>query len=313
MSKLDIIERLKNLNLKNDSAIHVDLYDTEETKLMEEFLHFILIKKTYGENKNIINISKDIEIKIEIPNGYKDYFIVYPILTLFPTKKLSIKNLSPLIVTNEIDSNIQIVANYLKALKNDEIDKIDLYFEKVSPLDFLNLKTTKIVKSLPQNECEELIFNEIQEYIFEPNYYEIESFINYLANQFKKLCSNFYLCTDNLMYLIDKSSKIKTFIVKTIIKEAIFIIEGSHAKFLKEQIMINEMINKRKDFNLGIENLIQNKEKEISFDKLNYPLFFFNQGSENQSYSIISNLKKSDKEYPIFHKLINIYAISQRE
>ena len=178
LSKLDIIERLKNLNLKNDTAIHVDLYDTEETKLMEEFLHFILIKKTYGENKNIINISKDIEIKIEIPNGYKDYFIVYPILTLFPTKKLSIKNLSPLIVTNEIDSNIQIVANYLKALKNDEIDKIDLYFEKVSPLDFLNLKTTKIVKSLPQNECEELIFNEIQEYIFEPNYYEIESFIN---------------------------------------------------------------------------------------------------------------------------------------
>lgn len=263
MSKLDIIERLKNLNLKNDSAIHVDLYDTEETKLMEEFLHFILIKKTYGENKNIINISKDIEIKIEIPNGYKDYFIVYPILTLFPTKKLSIKNLSPLIVTNEIDSNIQIVANYLKALKNDEIDKIDLYFEKVSPLDFLNLKTTKIVKSLPQNECEELIFNEIQEYIFEPNYYEIESFINYLANQFKKLCSNFYLCTDNLMYLIDKSSKIKTFIVKTIIKEAIFIIEGSHAKFLKEQIMINEMINKRKDFNLGIENLC-NKPKGVN-------------------------------------------------
>ena len=47
-SKLDILERLKNLNLKNDSAMHADLYDTDETKLMEEFLHFLL-KKNHME------------------------------------------------------------------------------------------------------------------------------------------------------------------------------------------------------------------------------------------------------------------------
>jgi len=112
---------------------------------------------------------------------------------------------------------------------------------------------------------------------------------------------------------MDKSSKIKTFIVKTIIKEAIFIIEGSHSKFLKNQIMINEMNNNINDINLGIENLIQNKEKGISFNKLNYPLFFFNQGSDNQTYSIISNLKESDKEYQYFLKLKNIHAISKRD
>jgi len=176
-SKLDILERLKNLYLKNNSAIHVDLYDTEETKLMEKFLHFLLIKKSYGVNEDIINISKDIEIKIEIPNGYKDYFIVYPILTLFPSKKLSIKKLSPLVVRNEIYSNIQIVSNYLKALRNDEIDKIDLYFEKITPSDFLHYKTVRSAKSLSQNECEKLIFDETRQYIKEPNYYEIESFI----------------------------------------------------------------------------------------------------------------------------------------
>ena len=71
-------------------------------------------------------------------------------MTLFPTKKLSIKNLSPLIVTNEIDSKIQIVANYLKALINDEIDEKDLYFDKVSPTDFLRNKTVKFAKSLPR-------------------------------------------------------------------------------------------------------------------------------------------------------------------
>ena len=76
------------------------------------------------------------------------------------------------------------------------------------------------------------------------------------------------------MYLNIKSFQIKTFIVKTIIKNAIYIIEGSHSKFLKEQIMTNEMMNNIKDINLGIENLILNKEKEISFYNLNFPLFF---------------------------------------
>ena len=105
------------------------------------------------------------------------------------------------------------------------------------------------------------------------------------------------------MELFNKSFKIKTFIVKTIIKVAIYLIEGSHTKFLKDQIMINEMMNNIKDINLGIENLILNEEKVISFYQLkNFPLFFFNQGSDNQSFSIISNLKKSDKEYEIFHK-----------
>lgn len=176
-SKLDILERLKNLYLKNSNAIHVDLYDTEETKLMEEFLHSLLIKKSYGVNEDIINISKDIEIKIEISNGYKDYFIVYPILTLFPSKKLSIKKLSPLILSNKIDSNIQIGSNYLKALRNEEIDKIDLYFEKITPSCFLHYKTARSAQSLSQSECEKLIFDEIRQYISEPNYYEITSFI----------------------------------------------------------------------------------------------------------------------------------------
>jgi len=39
--------------------------------------------------------------------------------------------------------------------------------------------------------------------------------------------------------------------------------------------MINEIKNNKNDINLGFENLIQNKEKLISFYKLNYPLFFF--------------------------------------
>ena len=135
----------------------------------------------------------------------------------------------------------------------------------------------------------------------------------YLSNQIIKLNRNFYFCTNDLLYLKYKSFQIKTYIVKTIIKDAIYIIEGSNEKFLKNQIMINEMINNKNDINLGFENLIQNKEKLINFSKLNFPLFFFNQGSDNQSYSIISNLEKNDREYLNCLKIKNIHVMRKED
>jgi len=208
-----------------------------------------------------------------------------------------------LIVSNEIDSDIQIVANYLKVLKNDEIEKIDLYFERISPSDFLKNKSTKFAKCLPQNECEELVFDEIQQYISEPNYYEITSFINYLGKQFKYL--NFYSgLSYNSLHNDNQPYRFKTFILKSIIKGAIYFIESSHLKFIKDQEMINEMIPVIKESNLGIENLIKNEEKEISSYNLNFPLLFFNDEVGNL-FSIISNTKYKSKEYEDFYKFDN--------
>lgn len=44
---------------------------------------------------------------------------------------MKISNLDPLIVPNELDSNIQIVSNYLKGLKEDKINKFDLIFPNI--------------------------------------------------------------------------------------------------------------------------------------------------------------------------------------
>ena len=79
---------------------------------MEEFLHSLLITKSYEYNGNIFKLSKEIKIIIEIQNGYNDLLQKFPILSLFPIQKISINNLP--IVSNEIDSNIQINANYLR-------------------------------------------------------------------------------------------------------------------------------------------------------------------------------------------------------
>jgi hypothetical protein len=64
----DIIRRLKKLKVNSYCVIHIDLYDTDQTSLMIEFLFSILITRFYGQSEDVFYLSKNIPIKIEIPN-----------------------------------------------------------------------------------------------------------------------------------------------------------------------------------------------------------------------------------------------------
>jgi hypothetical protein len=95
----------------------------DQISLMMDFLFSLLITRFYGQNEDIFYLFKNIQIKIEIPNSFIDFFEKFPILSLFNIKEMKISNLYPLIEPKELDSNIQIVANYLKSLKEKNIDE----------------------------------------------------------------------------------------------------------------------------------------------------------------------------------------------
>ena len=226
LKRQDIIKRLKKLKFSKDSVLHLDLYDTEQTDVMMEFLFSILITKLYGRNENIFYLYNEVDIKIEIQNGFIDFLHKYPILTFFHLKKLSINKLAPLIVENDLNSNAQIVANYLKALKNNIIDKNDLYFEKISPEVFSNYKTKYDATILSQEECQKLIFDEIKNTIKVPNYYQITNFINILAEEFSKFSKNFYFEMNTLVY-IKKKIPFRKIIIESLIKATNHFCEGA--------------------------------------------------------------------------------------
>jgi hypothetical protein len=235
-NRKDIIRRLKKLEFSNKRVIHLDLYDTDKIDLMLEFLFSILITKIYGQNENIFYLPKNIIIKIEIPNGFIDFKQKFPILTLFPQKTLSINELAPLKVPKDITSNVQVVANYLKALNDNNIDinNKDLYFDKISTPDFLEYETIIKAEVLSQKECQKLIFNEITKTIKVPNYYQITSFIDVLAIQFKKFTRNFFL-TANELRMQQQDTSIRTFILESFIKITKYFTEGVFTKIVKAQ------------------------------------------------------------------------------
>ena len=108
--------------------MHVDLYDTDQKSLMNDFLFFVLFTKLYGQDNNIFYLSKKIIIYLEIPNSFINFFDNYPILSIFPNKKLSRELLEELLVPDDISSEIKIVSLYLKLLKE----------ENTVPENFLN-------------------------------------------------------------------------------------------------------------------------------------------------------------------------------
>ena len=84
-NRKDVINKLKKiynyLQVKkiNKKVIHLDLYDSKPIDLMKNFLYSFWITKLYRENDTLVYISKDIKIKIEIPNGFIDFFLKFPI------------------------------------------------------------------------------------------------------------------------------------------------------------------------------------------------------------------------------------------
>ena len=114
VKRLQIINAESKINDNKNTIFHIDLYDTDLKSLMNEFLYFILFTKLYNQENNIFYLSKEIKVYIEVPNSFINFFQKFPILNLFPKKMLSINNLEPLIVPDDICSNVKIVSIYLK-------------------------------------------------------------------------------------------------------------------------------------------------------------------------------------------------------
>ena len=108
-SKTDLLKRLKDIKETkniNNGTFHIDLYDTENIELMNEFLFSILVTKMYRQNQDIFYLGRDIPIMIEIPNSSIDYMKNYPILELFDIKILKIEELPPFETKYNFENNV---------------------------------------------------------------------------------------------------------------------------------------------------------------------------------------------------------------
>jgi hypothetical protein len=95
-NKITIKKNKKDIIKYKDIAIHIDLSDSKEIYLINEFLFSFLITKFYINNEDIIFIPKDIYIYIEIPNCLgKNYLTKVGILNFFKIQNIVLRELKP--------------------------------------------------------------------------------------------------------------------------------------------------------------------------------------------------------------------------
>ena len=104
----------------NNVSIHLDIMESEEISLINEFLFSFLVAKFYTNNGNIIYIPNNIKIYVEVPNSFENYLKKFGILNVFEIKNIALGELPEL----ELEEYIkQIFNRIIGKSTNKEIEE----------------------------------------------------------------------------------------------------------------------------------------------------------------------------------------------
>ena len=71
---------MDNSNNRKKKAIYLDLLESNNHSVLNEFLFSFLITKFYSNNEDFIYIPSNLEIYVEIPNCFNDFIQNHKIL-----------------------------------------------------------------------------------------------------------------------------------------------------------------------------------------------------------------------------------------
>jgi hypothetical protein len=219
-------ENQKKPEIKN--AVHLDLIESEETSIINEFLFAFLITKFYTNNETIIYIPKDIEIYIEIPNCFNDYLSQFGILKIFPRETISLAQKPRLNLSAEM---IEIFQRMVALNSNARIEE-------------------EFLAKFMDNE---------KKY----SYYQIIIFIRLFISQYNKFNSKLHFMETN-----DKGIKIDVTdkCIKDFARSTKYFIDGGFQKLIMEKINEEKLKKENKDYVDLLSDVYENDLKGKSFD-----------------------------------------------
>ena len=241
----------------NNVAIHLDLIETKETSLINEFLFLFLITKFYTNNEDIIYIPNNIKIYIEVPNSFEDYLTKFGILnafnrlniTLRESKKNETNNITNIpMLPLELDPKIRNKFKNLNGFKNDE----------------------EIEKFIKEN------FNSIN--IEEYSYHQVQTFINLYISQFESFNSK-------LQFKNYKGNDITQECIKYFAESTKYFTNGGFAKLIMKKKKINDIF----------ELCLDAYENDLSKAKFETPLIFYNKEKSNFILEKLPDISEEEK------------------
>ena len=326
----DIIRRLQTYQFESGkSLIHLDIHETKKVDLIKDFLFSFLILRSYFFNDLLFYLESDVEIVIEIPFGFIDYFKQLPLLNLIKNVIfIDRKKLPEYEVSQDLVSDDQIVCSVLKIFQKKEISEKAVQHSKLDryPMDGTRCKKFKLYligeQALTQKECNTILQNALN--IDNPTFYQKKIFISILANQFKSFLQSIYL-NPNLLYDNGKRKKnsnlykIREIIIDFFIKLTTHFTKGAYDGLLQKTNIAFKSHGLEYDNNKAEEAAVKelSKKKQVSFKDIDPSLLLFNK--DGQSLSVVTTIKPKTatkeklQEYNNFKALINSNYITYKK
>ena len=263
--EMDIKNNKNNLNYK-DIALHIDLMETDETFLINEFLFSFLITKFYCNNEEIIHIPDNISIYIEIPNCFFNYLSKLSILNIF-----HIEN----IVQGELKKSEK------KNVINISIPKLELEQKIIDIFERLcGYKTNEEIELFIKNNLG------IKEY----SYYQVHIFI-------KLFISQFYLLEKKIKFVDANGYDITNKCINFFKEFTTYFTNGEFPKLLTRK----DIENYSRDI---YDLLLDTYENDLKNTQFKCPLLFVDKTSEK--YNLLYLQNTNNKIYKDNNKVMDI-------
>jgi len=317
IQKFELIHRIKQLKLKKKSLLHVDLNECDNEYITRSFLFELLITNCLVHNEYVFKFGDNVLIYIEIPFGFIDFISKYPILENFETIIISKQNKAELDLTENSD-NFQIVANYLMNLKNNNIIDKNIYLsclcENNIHGDMCLYNHSITLKKISKQE----IYRLINEYfdLKEHSFYQIKTFINFLAFQFKLFSQNYYfgvsLLKNNQAVKNRELLSAREILVKSFLDITKYFTKSAYNNLLSMQENTQKfMLHKEKGSEREIlKNLLN--ENILSYNNINFNMVFFNNDGQGISI-IVKNHNPNDEKYKKLLYLYNACTLEKKD
>ena len=241
-------------------AIHLDLIETKETSLINEFLFSFLITRFYTNNQNIIYIPNNLKIYIEVPNSFENYLTKFGILNAFNREN---------IVFGKIDPNKTNQTN------PKDVSMLPLKLDDNTKKQFLRLNGYDDINEIENFIKETFDSIEIKEY----SYHQIHTFIKLYISQFESF-------KGKLSFKDIKGNDITPKCIKHFSNSTKYFTNGGFAKLIMKKKQIKDIF----------ELCLEASDNDLNKENFDYPLIYIDKKTKKFKLEKLPDINKDENK-----------------
>ena len=196
ISKDDLVDELRSLSMTRYHVLHVDASPVSDPGLLDIFLFEMIVIGISVSGTKMCSFPTN-KIVIEVANTFQDKLRnALTVCSSFKRNHLEWRGFKDFIVSQDINSPVQVVCQYLKALRVGSLDKSDII-----------LRGSGCVNLLSPYECRFLLQSLFGSNNPDMSYATLDAFLAIFAQELRRMSASVYFTTESLKAMLGKDNR----------------------------------------------------------------------------------------------------------